>query len=180
MAIRRHSVPFIAALQPFRARTTPRGYLRDEGGWSPTAAHEEGLAMGGNDALLSFGNYFTWGIGLIAAVLIIAGMWMMFEKAGRPGWGAIIPFYNAYLLIKVAGHSGWWLIAFFVPFVNFFVGLWILYGLSKAYGHGFLMWLGFVFFAWIFFPVVGFGGSQYQLAKHESSHSTSGAMPTPA
>ena len=54
-------------------------------------------------------------IEIIWIVLVIAGTWMTFEKAGRPGWGAIIPFYNTYLMIKVAGRPGWWLILFSSP-----------------------------------------------------------------
>ncbi|GAA3435391.1 hypothetical protein [Kutzneria kofuensis] len=37
-------------------------------------------------------------------VFEIAAYWKVFEKAGRPGWGAIIPIYNLYLLLKVAGR----------------------------------------------------------------------------
>ncbi|MEI6724978.1 MAG: DUF5684 domain-containing protein, partial [Actinomycetes bacterium] len=60
----------------------------------------------------------TWVIvEIILLVLVIAGMWMTFVKAGRPGWGAIIPFYNTYLMIKVAGRPGWWLILYFIPIV---------------------------------------------------------------
>ncbi|HTP29826.1 MAG TPA: hypothetical protein VMK12_29730 [Anaeromyxobacteraceae bacterium] len=27
-------------------------------------------------------------------VLMIAGMWKIFKKAGQPGWAAIVPIYN--------------------------------------------------------------------------------------
>lgn len=123
-----------------------------------------------------------WGlfIGLIVAVLMIAGLWMMFTKAGRPGWAAIIPIYNVYVMLKVAGMSGWWLIAFFVPFVNFFVGLYLYWQLSKAYGHGFGYWLGMIFLPLIFFPLIGFGSSQYMLPKYEHHGGSTGAMATPA
>ena len=30
--------------------------------------------------------------------LMIASMWKVFTKAGRPGWAAIVPVYNAMLL----------------------------------------------------------------------------------
>ena len=28
---------------------------------------------------------------LAILILVLAGMWRIFEKAGQPGWGAIIP-----------------------------------------------------------------------------------------
>ena len=37
-----------------------------------------------------------WVIVLVIAVVCLVGMWKMFVKAGKPGWGAIIPFYNTY------------------------------------------------------------------------------------
>ena len=33
-------------------------------------------------------------LSLAVAVLGVVAMWKIFEKAGEPGWAAIIPFYN--------------------------------------------------------------------------------------
>ena len=54
---------------------------------------------------------------LYLAILIAAlvGMWKMFEKAGQPGWGCIIPIYNLYLLTKIAEKPWWWIIMFIIP-----------------------------------------------------------------
>ena len=46
----------------------------------------------------SFSNLFRW----VALILSIIGMWNMFNKAGEPGWGALIPYYKVYLLYKIA------------------------------------------------------------------------------
>ena len=40
------------------------------------------------------GDIFTLIIGIVVALVMIAGMWKMFSKAGEPGWASIIPFYN--------------------------------------------------------------------------------------
>jgi hypothetical protein len=99
---------------------------------------------------------------IIWIVLVIAGTWKTFEKAGRPGWGAIIPFYNTYLMIKVAGRPGWWLILFFIPIVNIIIWLIVALGIAENFGHGagygILLWL----FAPIMFLVLGFGSDQYK------------------
>ena len=60
-------------------------------------------------------------LGLIA--LIFAGLWKVFEKAGKPGWAAIIPIYNLYVLVKVSGNAWYWFALFFVPVINFFATL---------------------------------------------------------
>ena len=39
--------------------------------------------------------------------VVIAGLWKTFAKAGKPGWGAIIPIYNAVLLLEIAGRPIW-------------------------------------------------------------------------
>jgi len=44
-------------------------------------------------------------LGLI--ILIVAGIWKVFVKAGQPGWAAIIPIYNIYILLKIACKPGW-------------------------------------------------------------------------
>jgi len=54
---------------------------------------------------------------LALLVLTVAGIWKTFTKAGESGWKAIIPIYNIYIAIKISGHSGWWLLIFFLPAV---------------------------------------------------------------
>jgi chromate transport protein ChrA len=60
-------------------------------------------------------------IGLIylaVIVLVIAGFWKVFVKAGQPGWASIIPIYNLYVLTQIVGKPAWWVILFFIPLVN--------------------------------------------------------------
>jgi hypothetical protein len=59
------------------------------------------------------GNLLGNIIRLAFLVLSIIGMWRMFEKANENGWGAIIPYYNRYLLFKIAEIKNWfwgWLV----------------------------------------------------------------------
>ena len=51
-------------------------------------------------------------IWLAFVVFILAAMWKVFEKAGQPGWAAIIPIYNLYILTKIAGKPGRWVLMF--------------------------------------------------------------------
>ena len=37
-----------------------------------------------------------------SSILMIISMWMIFEKAGEAGWKSLIPFYNDYILCKIA------------------------------------------------------------------------------
>ncbi|WP_158894797.1 DUF5684 domain-containing protein [Amycolatopsis anabasis] len=102
-------------------------------------------------------------ISLALAVPAIAGMWKMFGKAGRPGWAAIIPIYDLYVLLKIAGRSGWWIILFLIPLVNIVVGIIVSVNVAKSYGKGASFgFFGLFLFGFIGYPILGFGGAQYQ------------------
>lgn len=103
-------------------------------------------------------------LGLIIGVLAIVGMWKVFTKAGKPGWAAIIPFFNFYTLIKVAGRPGWWLILLFVPFLNIVILILVNMDVARAFGKGAFLW-GFVLLTllpFLGFILLGFGDAQYQ------------------
>jgi hypothetical protein len=96
------------------------------------------------------------GIGLQLLVLaslitMIVAMWKLFEKAGQPGWAAIVPFFNFYTALKVVGRPGWWLALMFVPIANVVVAILVAVDLAKAFGRdgGFAVLL-------ILLPFVGF------------------------
>ncbi len=112
-------------------------------------------------ALLTSG--FVSVCGLIFAILIIAGMWRMFAKAGKPGWAAIIPIYNIYVLLQIVGRPGWWLILFFIPFVNFFVALLVSIDLAKSFDKS-AAWGVIMLFILnaIGYLILGFGDARYK------------------
>ena len=71
-------------------------------------------------------------IGLAIAIFFIVVMWKVFTKAGQPGWGSLIPIYNIYLMLLIAGKPGWWLILFFVPIANIVVSILVIVGMAAA------------------------------------------------
>lgn len=62
------------------------------------------LIMGGSLVLILV--IFALVIGYL--VLYIVSMWKLFKKAGKNGWEAIIPYYNTYVLIEIAGLNWWY------------------------------------------------------------------------
>jgi uncharacterized protein DUF5684 len=105
------------------------------------------------------------GIGALVYVAIvvfeIAALWKVFVKGGRPGWAAIIPFYNTYTMLKVVGRPGWWLILYFIPLVNLIVWLIVAIDLARSFGKGSGYGVAIFFLAFIFIPILGFGSAQY-------------------
>lgn len=99
---------------------------------------------------------------LAIIVLMIAGFWKVFEKAGEPGWAAIVPIYNLYIMVKVAGRPWWWLILMFIPLVGIFAYLIISIDIAKSFGKGTGFGIGLWLLAPIFYPILGFGSATYQ------------------
>ena len=99
---------------------------------------------------------------LAISLLVIASMWKVFTKAGKPGWAAIIPIYNTIVLLEIVGKPIWWIILLLIPFVNIIVLLIVINELSKSFGRGVGTTLGLIFLGFIFLPILAFGSAQYQ------------------
>ena len=99
---------------------------------------------------------------LVIIVLVIAGMWKVFTKAGQPGWACIVPFVNLYFLCKVAGRPGWWVLLCLIPFINWIFLIILSNDVSKSFGKGIGTTLGLIFIPFIMYPVLGFGEAEYQ------------------
>lgn len=98
---------------------------------------------------------------LVLLLLMIAGLWTTFTKAGQPGWAAIIPIYNIFILLKIVGRPAWWLLLFFIPIVNFIVGVIISIDVAKAFEKGVGFAIGLLILPVIFYPILGLGDSTY-------------------
>ena len=102
-----------------------------------------------------------WLIYLAFIVAYVVGLWMTYTKAGKPGWAAIIPFYNLYVLLKIVGRPGWWLILFLIPILGFVIDIIVMLDLAKSFRKGTGFALGLIFFPFIFIPILGFGEASY-------------------
>jgi hypothetical protein len=116
---------------------------------------------------MTTGGATLWvAIAVVLAIIVIVAFWRMFQKAGRPGWAAIIPVYNTYTLIKVAGRPGWWLLLYFIPVVNLIIHVVVCIGVAKAFGRSTVFGVvGLWLFSVIGYMMLGFGSDQYQGAR---------------
>ena len=101
-------------------------------------------------------------ISLLLFIIGIVALWKVFTKAGEPGWAAIVPIYNAYILCKTAGKSGWWVLLLIIPLVNLVAWIIISIGLAKSFGKGAGFGLGVAILGFIFLPILAFGNARYQ------------------
>lgn len=102
--------------------------------------------------------------GVVLALVFVISLWVVFEKAGQPGWAAIVPFYNMWVLAEVADKPGWLGIAYCfaggVPYVGAVASLAIFIiialGVAKTFNRGVLFGLGLAFLPFFFYPILAF------------------------
>ena len=116
-------------------------------------------------------------------ILQVVAYWKIFEKAGEPGWKAIVPFYNTYTQYKFTWNTR----AFWIVLIGGIVGgilqeategipsllgtlivlivaifnIISLNKLAKAFGHGVGFTIGLFFLNPIFMLILGFSGDEY-------------------
>lgn len=98
---------------------------------------------------------------LVALIVQIIAYWLIFKKAGKPGWAAIIPIYNLVVLCEVVGRPVWWIVLLLIPFVNLVILIILMIDLAKSFGYGVGFGLGLIFLHYIFILILGFGSAAY-------------------
>ncbi len=103
--------------------------------------------------------FFIIHIGII--VFYVICMWKIFVKAGRPGWAAMIPFYNIFVEIEIVGLPWWVFLLVFVPGANIVVAILIAINLANVFGKSTGFAVGLIFLNFIFIPILAFDNSKY-------------------
>lgn len=100
-------------------------------------------------------------ISLVLCVFVLVCMWIIFRKAGKPGWAAIVPFYNLYVLFDITWGSGMRFLLL-IPIYNIILSIQTQVRLAKAFGKSGGFAAGLVFLPYIFIPLLAFGKETYQ------------------
>ena len=123
---------------------------------------------------------FALVIAIALAIVLIIAKWKINAKAHQPGWAALIPFYDQYILCKIVGISPWWVLivvcaglinavpvigqlAYIVTIIYFDVLLNV--SLARAFGKEDTFAIGLILVPIVFYPMLGFGKSEYVGAK---------------
>ena len=62
---------------------------------------------------------FQWVLLFLAVQFIhFGGTWRLYQKAGKKTWEALIPIYNAVILMDIIRRPRWWVILLFIPIIN--------------------------------------------------------------
>ncbi len=101
-------------------------------------------------------------LGLVFLVLTVVAKWKINTKAGQPGWACLIPIYNLYVELRIAGMSPLWLLTLLACGVGYVIP-WIICQIKTAqrFGQGTGFALGLIFLNPIFLLILAFGSSKY-------------------
>lgn len=117
----------------------------------------------------------VWVLALAYIVLSVIAGWKVYEKAGQPGWAAIVPFYSNYIEFKIFWGNGW---LFVVPLALGLLGgipllgsilsllVVVIYALTcykkaLSFGQGIGFAVGLFFLNPIFTMILAFGQYRY-------------------
>ncbi len=108
---------------------------------------------------LIIGSLFGIIIGLIINYVLAH---KVYEKAGYPGWTAIVPFYNNYILYKMSDiNVGFFILSIFLPVINIYLYIELAKKFGKGAGFGVLTF----FFAPICLAILGYGSAEFNGTK---------------
>ena len=108
---------------------------------------------------------------LIQTVLVFAGLWKIFTKAGYKGWLSLIPFYNIWIAVKITDKKYWWFIYCLIPFINVFVIILLFIEFAKCFKHTSLGYQVLVaLFPWVMLVLMGWGKDEYTHPKDLSPY----------
>ena len=86
--------------------------------------------------------------------------WVIYEKAGKHGFAAIIPLYRQIVMYQVCGLSPWlmllWLVPIFGWIAMFVIAIMKRFCLAKEFGRGSLFGFGLLFLSPIFQSILAF------------------------
>ena len=101
-------------------------------------------------------------VGMAVTAVMIVSLWVIFGKAGKPGWAAIIPIYNVVVFLEICGRPIWWIVLLLIPCVNVVVAVIVWIDFAKSFGKDALFGIGLWLLGFVFLPILAFGSAQYQ------------------
>ena len=106
----------------------------------------------------------------------------LYTLSGHKAWEAAVPFYSAYILMKIIQRPWWWTILLYIPVVGNVMALVIWTDTSRAFGYRGVWWtllavftlgLSLGWISWFGHPVYD---SEYRRHRHALDSSILGAI----
>ena len=103
-----------------------------------------------------------WIIGLVVCIFYLVCEWILFKKAGKPGWACLIPIYSSYVQFDIIYGKGIKFLLLLVPFLNILVANSVAIRIANVYGKSTGFGIVTMYFSFITIPMLAFGSAEYQ------------------
>ncbi len=100
-------------------------------------------------------------ISILILCMILGALWVLFQKADKKGYLAIIPFYNIIEVLHMTGLPGYHFLLLLIPFVNIYSFFVISKELARVFKQKPSYGLLIFFFPYIFLLKLALGNSEY-------------------
>lgn len=100
-------------------------------------------------------------VSFLMTVVVMAGTWKAYAKAGEPGWAAIVPVYNIMIMARIAGKDEVQALLTLIPVVGIVFYIMILIDFCKCFDVSPAYVIGLILLPYVFWPMLGFGSAGY-------------------
>ena len=120
-------------------------------------------------------SFLDLAIYLVFIVIQVIGQWKTYEKAGKHGWAALIPFYNLWTLFEIGGQKGAYIFFIFIPcagpviYLIFEIKAYL--EIARRFGKETSFGVLSIFFPYVTFPILAFSDATYSDAAAEKKTS---------
>ena len=128
-----------------------------------------------NDGVFLIAGLFAWLITLVIGVFVLVCYAKIFKKGGEPAWAAIVPFYNIWVLYKLAfgKDKGYYALSIFIPCLNIVLAIVALVKLLKNFGADVVLVVCVIFVAPIGLGLWAFSDKYQYLGVVDNNDATS-------
>ena len=78
---------------------------------------------------------------IVMQVLHALCTWKLYKLAGYKAWAAAVPFYSAWILLKIIDRPWWWIILIYTPVVGCVMAFVIWTDMTRAFGYRSTAWV---------------------------------------
>lgn len=118
-----------------------------------------------NDNLLIGGFFFLFGIFVLIFILTscfsFVYNWIIYKKAGRKGWEALIPIYNLIVKFQFLNIPLWLIVLYFIPGANIATSVITGINMAKKFDKDNLFAIGLIVLPFVFYPILAFGNAKF-------------------
>lgn len=131
------------------------------------AANETGSPEACCNCSWCMGGSCTGGILMIVIPICLialpttAGIWKSFDKAGEPGWAALVPLYNWMIMARIAGKGDTYAFLCLIPLAGPIFLIIIIVEFCKKFDVGAGFAWGLILLPFVFWPMLGLGSARY-------------------